>query len=105
MAKTNSKKDTCQPNADCRSPMPVRMRNKLKPTDMFLVEKKFYAQEGYLLTLKDPVVSPRGSRRLFKKLGADNKTYLLYNFDRHGIFQGHGAESVHQMIADFIQSL
>jgi esterase/lipase/1-acyl-sn-glycerol-3-phosphate acyltransferase len=53
----------------------------------------------------DPVVNPRGSRLLFKKLGAENKTYVLFNFNRHGIFLGEGADKVHRMIGDFIKGL
>ncbi|UCD31418.1 MAG: alpha/beta fold hydrolase [Desulfobacterales bacterium] len=53
----------------------------------------------------DPVVKPSGSRRAFERIGSENKAYLLFNFDRHGILLGDGAEKVHRAIGDFIQDL
>lgn len=51
----------------------------------------------------DPVVAPQGSERLFERLGAREKEYLLVDFDRHGILSGPGAEEVHAAIAAFIE--
>ncbi|MDX9786009.1 MAG: alpha/beta fold hydrolase [Desulfobacterales bacterium] len=51
---------------------------------------------------QDPVVDPRGSRRLFEQLGATNKTYSLLNFSRHGILMGDGSERVYEVILNFI---
>ena len=34
---------------------------------------------------RDPVVDPRGSERIFKRLGSPDKTHVLFNFERHGI--------------------
>ena len=53
----------------------------------------------------DPVVKPAGSRRAYERIGSDNKTYLLLNFDRHGILLGDGSEKVHRAIGDFIEDL
>jgi len=54
---------------------------------------------------QDPVVDPRGSRRAFELLGSADKAYILFNFNRHGILLGRGAERVHRAIADFIVTL
>ncbi|PKN12048.1 MAG: glycerol acyltransferase [Deltaproteobacteria bacterium HGW-Deltaproteobacteria-4] len=51
----------------------------------------------------DPVVTPDGSKRLFEKLGAKEKEYLLVDLNRHGILSGPGAEQVHSAIAAFIE--
>lgn len=51
----------------------------------------------------DPVVAADGSRRLFDRLGAKDKDYQLFDFDRHGILSGAGAEQVHAAIAAFIE--
>jgi esterase/lipase/1-acyl-sn-glycerol-3-phosphate acyltransferase len=56
-------------------------------------------------SLKDPVVKPSGSRRAFNLLGSNDKTYILVNFDRHGILLGAGADKVHKAIGDFVQQL
>ena len=56
-------------------------------------------------SLGDPVVKPTGSRRAFKLIGSDDKAYILFNFDRHGILLGDGAERVHRAIGDFIGQL
>lgn len=53
----------------------------------------------------DPVVDPRGSKKIFDRLGSEDKTYLLFNFDRHGILLGPGAHRVHRAIGDFIDHL
>lgn len=50
----------------------------------------------------DPVVTPDGSKRLFEKLGAKEKDYLLVDLNRHGTLLGPGAEQVHSAIAAFI---
>jgi len=56
-------------------------------------------------SLGDPVVKPSGSRRTFKLLGSDDKAYILFNFDRHGILLGDGATKVHKAIGNFIEQL
>jgi len=56
-------------------------------------------------SLGDPVVRPSGSRRVFKRIGSEDKAYILFNFDRHGILLGKDAEKVHKAIGDFIEQL
>jgi esterase/lipase len=53
----------------------------------------------------DPVVNPKGSMRIFQRLGSDDKSYLLVSFDRHGILRGTGAKRVHRAIWQFIARL
>jgi esterase/lipase/1-acyl-sn-glycerol-3-phosphate acyltransferase len=50
----------------------------------------------------DPVVDPKGSRKIFELLGSEDKQYVLFNFDRHGILMKEGSERVHQTIGDFV---
>lgn len=52
----------------------------------------------------DPVVDEKGARRFFEKIGSENKQYLLFHFDRHGIIRGKNAIRVHEAIAQFIKS-
>jgi esterase/lipase len=51
----------------------------------------------------DPVVNPKGSLRVYQRLGSEDKTYLLLNLQRHGILLGEGAENVHRYIWEFVQ--
>jgi len=53
----------------------------------------------------DPVVDPKGSKRIFEKLGSDNKQYTMIHANRHGILLGEGADRVHRMIAGFVKGL
>ena len=52
---------------------------------------------------QDPVVDPRGSRKIFEKIGTEDKEYVLFNFNRHGILLGDGSEKVYRVIGDFLQ--
>ncbi len=52
---------------------------------------------------RDPVVDPKGSRKIFERIGSQEKKYILFNFDRHGILLGEGAEKVYQAIGDFVE--
>jgi esterase/lipase len=52
---------------------------------------------------RDPVVDPKGSRKIFELLGTHDKEYILFNFDRHGILLGDGAQRVHKAIGEFIK--
>jgi len=52
---------------------------------------------------RDPVVDPKGSKRIFDLLGSDDKDYMLVNYERHGILLGAGANRVHQAIAEFVR--
>jgi esterase/lipase/1-acyl-sn-glycerol-3-phosphate acyltransferase len=54
-------------------------------------------------SLGDPVVRPSGSRRAFKRIGSEDKSYILFNFDRHGILLGKDAGKVNKAIGDFIE--
>jgi esterase/lipase/1-acyl-sn-glycerol-3-phosphate acyltransferase len=54
-------------------------------------------------SLGDPVVRPSGSRRAFKRIGSEDKSYILFNFDRHGILLGKDAGKVYKAIGDFIE--
>ena len=56
-------------------------------------------------SLGDPVVKPSGSRRTFDRIGSEDKEYILFNFDRHGILLGKDAGKVHKAIGDFIEHL
>ncbi len=53
----------------------------------------------------DPVVNPKGSRKIFKCLGSLDKRYALFNFNRHGILLGEGSERVYKTIGAFIDHL
>ncbi len=53
----------------------------------------------------DPVVDPKGSKTVFDSLGSQDKSYVLFNFSRHGILLGEGAEKVHHTVADFVENL
>jgi esterase/lipase/1-acyl-sn-glycerol-3-phosphate acyltransferase len=53
----------------------------------------------------DPVVDPKGSRKIFDRIASTEKEYLLVNFDRHGILLGEGASKVHKAIGEFIKRL
>jgi len=53
----------------------------------------------------DPVVDPKGSKKIFKRLGSVDKKYTLFNFDRHGILLGEGSERVYQTIGEFVDHL
>ena len=54
---------------------------------------------------RDPVVDPKGSRKIFERIGSQEKKYILFNFDRHGILLGMGAEKVYQAIGDFVKQI
>jgi esterase/lipase len=54
---------------------------------------------------EDPVVNPKGSERIFQLLGTQDKQYLLFNYERHGILRGPGSERVFRAIATFIEQL
>lgn len=56
-------------------------------------------------SLKDPVVRPSGSRRAFKRIGSEDKSYILFSFDRHGILLGKDSGKVYLAIWNFIKRL
>ena len=51
---------------------------------------------------RDPVVDPKGSRKIFERIGTTEKEYILFNYDRHGILLGEGAEKVYRSIGEFV---
>ncbi len=53
----------------------------------------------------DPVVDPKGSRKVFRRLGTDDKTHTVFNFERHGILIGEGAERVYRAVGNFLTHL
>jgi esterase/lipase/1-acyl-sn-glycerol-3-phosphate acyltransferase len=53
----------------------------------------------------DPVVNPKGSERIFQRLGSEDKQYITFNIKRHGILLGEGSERVHRTIGDFVDQL
>jgi esterase/lipase len=53
---------------------------------------------------RDPVVDPKGSRKIFELLGTRQKEYLLVNLDRHGILLGEGSQRVHKIIGEFVKT-
>jgi len=53
----------------------------------------------------DPVVNPEGSLKIFKKLGSEDKEYLLVNYPRHGIINGTGADRVFRAVEEFLERL
>jgi esterase/lipase/1-acyl-sn-glycerol-3-phosphate acyltransferase len=53
----------------------------------------------------DPVVDPRGSEKIFKRLGSRDKKYVLFSMNRHGILLGEDSEKVHRVVCDFLRQL
>ena len=51
----------------------------------------------------DPVVNPKGSQKVFERLGSIDKQYVTVNFDRHGITMGERSDEVHRIIAEFMR--
>jgi esterase/lipase/1-acyl-sn-glycerol-3-phosphate acyltransferase len=54
---------------------------------------------------RDPIVDPKGSKRIYDLIGSETKRYILFNFDRHGILLGQGAHKVHKAVGNFIEQL
>ncbi|WDP88777.1 MAG: alpha/beta fold hydrolase [Desulfobacter sp.] len=52
---------------------------------------------------KDPVVNPKGTLRLFSKIGSEIKEYYLFDLPRHGILLGEGKERVFMAVENFIR--
>jgi esterase/lipase/1-acyl-sn-glycerol-3-phosphate acyltransferase len=50
---------------------------------------------------EDPVVNPKGTEKIFKLLGSQDKQMVLFNFQRHGILLGEGAWRVYRSIGSF----
>lgn len=54
---------------------------------------------------QDPVVDPEGSRRLFARLGSEDKELAMISAKRHGILRGEGAVVVHARIAEWARRI
>jgi esterase/lipase/1-acyl-sn-glycerol-3-phosphate acyltransferase len=53
----------------------------------------------------DPVVDPDGTRELFEQIGSEQKRYRLFDFERHGILSGSGAEQVYGAVGEFVEQV
>jgi esterase/lipase len=56
-------------------------------------------------SLGDPVVDPEGTRLLYERLGSRHKEYRQFDFARHVILLGEGADKVHAAIGEFIEKI
>jgi len=56
-------------------------------------------------SLEDPVVNPKGTEKIFKLIGSTDKQMVLFNFQRHGILLGEGADRVYRTIGDFLDHI
>ncbi len=54
---------------------------------------------------EDPVVNPKGTEKIFNLLGSTDKQMVLFNFQRHGILLGEGAQRVYRAIGDFLEHI
>ena len=54
---------------------------------------------------EDPVVNPKGTEKIFKLLGSPDKQMVMFNFQRHGILLGEGAERVYRSIGSFLDHI
>ena len=52
---------------------------------------------------KDPVVDPKGTLKLFDRLGSDVKEYYIFDYERHGILIGQGVKRIYKAIENFIR--
>lgn len=53
----------------------------------------------------DPIVKPEGSKKIYEELGSTDKSYRVFDFERHGILMGDGSAEVHQVIGEFINKV
>jgi esterase/lipase/1-acyl-sn-glycerol-3-phosphate acyltransferase len=53
----------------------------------------------------DPVVNPKGTRKIFDLIGSETKEYFIFSHNRHGILLGPDTKRVHRAIGDFISSV
>ena len=52
----------------------------------------------------DPVVNPKGSRKVYELLGSQDKSYMVFNINHHVIVSGEGSHMVHKAVGDFVES-
>jgi len=57
----------------------------------------------FLHSYRDPVASAAESRRIFEAIGSRDKTYVLFDFNRHDILSGPGSDRVHGIIGSFVR--
>jgi len=53
----------------------------------------------------DPVVNPKGSKKIFELLESKEKKYKIFKQNRHCIISGEGSQKLHQTVADFVEQL
>ena len=53
----------------------------------------------------NPVVDPKGSRKIYDSIGSENKEFCLLNYNRHILINGEGAGKVFRKIGTFIGDL
>jgi len=73
---------------------------------MAFLEPRLPAIEAPALIMQsagDPVVNEKGSRQIFNMVGAEDKRYLLFNLQRHGIINGPGSGKVFRAIGNFLE--
>ncbi len=51
----------------------------------------------------DPIVDSKGSFKIYEELGAEEKEYVLLNYDKHIITSGEDSRRVHKLIGSFIR--
>lgn len=51
---------------------------------------------------KDPVVSPKGTYKLYELLSSEFKEYYLFDFERHGILNGDDSFRIYNAINNFV---
>ncbi len=56
-------------------------------------------------SLNDPVVDYTGSMQLFELLGSKEKSFVMFDMDRHVIIAGEGSHRVHRAIGGFIEDV
>ncbi len=54
---------------------------------------------------QDPIVDPKGSKRVFERIGSRDKEYRLVHFNRHGILLHEGADRVYGIIGEFVRRI
>jgi esterase/lipase/1-acyl-sn-glycerol-3-phosphate acyltransferase len=77
-----------------------RLMNSLEPRLAGLKTPALMVQ-----SLNDPVVDYTGSMQLFELLGSEEKSYVMFDMDRHVIIAGPGSHRVHRAIAGFIEDV
>jgi esterase/lipase/1-acyl-sn-glycerol-3-phosphate acyltransferase len=77
-----------------------RLMNSLEPRLASLKTPVLMVQ-----SLNDPVVNYIGSMQLFELLGSEEKSYLMFDMDRHVIIAGPGSHRVQRAIAGFIEDV